>query len=92
MTVFACVVGVIAWAAFLESRGLMDTIPVERLMLGVAAACLLLPIDRLIRFLFDIEGALLLQTYAVGVALVIATFAIQLSRGKRQLGRPAPGE
>lgn len=91
-TVFACVVGVIAWAAFLESRGLMDTIPVERLMLGVAAACLLLPVDRLIRFVFDIEGALLIQTYVVGVALVVATFAIQLSRGKRQISGPAPGE
>jgi len=92
VTVFACVIGVIAWAAFLESRGLMDTIPVERLMLGIAAACLLLPIDRLIRFLFDIEAALLMQTYVVGVALVIGTFAIQLNRGKRQLSGPAPGE
>ena len=29
---------------------------------------------------------------SLGVALVIATFAIQLSRGKRQLARSAPGE
>lgn len=91
-TVFACVVGVIAWAAFLEARGLIDTIPVERLMLGLAAACLLLPVDRLIRFAFDIEGALLIQTYVVGVALVIGTFAIQLGRGKRLLSGAAPGE
>jgi len=26
------------------------------------------------------------------VALVVATFAIQLSRGKRQISGPAPGE
>jgi hypothetical protein len=52
----------------------------------------LLPVDRLIRFVFDIEGALLIQTYVVGVALVVATFAIQLSRGKRQISGPAPGE
>lgn len=92
VTVLACIIGVIAWAAFLESRGLMDTIPVERLLLGLAAVCLLLPVDQLIRFIFDIKGALLYQTYIAGVLLVIGTFAIQMARSKRQVRNPAPGE
>lgn len=44
------------------------------------------------RFLFDIENTLLYETYVVGVALVIAIFAIQLPGDKRQVGGAAPSE
>ncbi|NQV56157.1 MAG: TRAP transporter fused permease subunit [Rhodospirillales bacterium] len=80
ITTLACIVGVIAWATFLEARGFIDTSLVERLCLGLAAVCLLLPLDRLIGFLFDLESNLLYETYVAGVILVIAALAYQKSR------------
>ena len=83
-TVVACVIGVVAWAAYLERYGLRSTQPVERLLLGLAAICLLLPVDRFVNFVFGVEQTLLYQTYVIGIVLAATVFIIQKTRPVRQ--------
>ncbi len=85
-TVVACVIGVVAWAAYLESYWLRGTEPAERLLLGLAALCLLLPVDRFARFVFGVEQTLQYQTYVIGVVLTVAVFIIQKTKTVRQAG------
>ena len=80
VTVIGAVLGVIAWAMFLESFGFRTTTPVERAMAGLAAAILLLPVDRMIDFFLGVEQKLFYETYIVGAALIIAVFVMQLTR------------
>ena len=85
-TVVACIIGVVAWVAYLERYGLRRTEPVERLLLGLAALCLLLPVDRFANFVFGVEQTLLYQTYVIGIVLAVTVFIIQKTKTVRQAG------
>jgi TRAP transporter 4TM/12TM fusion protein len=84
VTVVGAVFGVIAWAMFLESFGFKITTPIERTLAGAAAVILLLPVDRMINYFFGVEQKLFYETYAIGGALIVAAFVMQLTR------RPQP--
>jgi TRAP transporter 4TM/12TM fusion protein len=81
VTVVGATLGVLAWAMFLECFGLRATTPVERTLAGLAAAILLLPVDRMIDYFLGIEETLFYETYAVGAALLAIVFARQIMRG-----------
>jgi TRAP transporter 4TM/12TM fusion protein len=80
VTVIGAVLGVVAWAIFLECFGLKVTTSVERLLAGASAVLLLLPVDRIIDYVFGIEQKLFYETYAVGAALLLALIVMQVAR------------
>jgi TRAP-type uncharacterized transport system fused permease subunit len=82
VTVVACVVGVVAWAKFLEGFGIGRTVPMERLIWLIATACLLMPSGEFVAFVFGIEADLRYQAYAVGVILTVSMFLYQMA-GRR---------
>jgi TRAP transporter 4TM/12TM fusion protein len=84
MTIIGCVIGVIAWAIFLEGYGLRATTPVERALAGVGAAILLLPVDRMIDYFFGLEEKLFRETYAIGGVLAVAAFVMQITGRSRR--------
>ena len=80
VTIVGSVLGVIAWAMFLECFGLKTTTSLERGLAGVAAVLLLLPIDRMIDFFLGVQQKLFYETYAVGAAVLIGVFVSQVAR------------
>jgi TRAP transporter 4TM/12TM fusion protein len=80
VTVIGSIFGVIAWAMFLECFGLRATTNVERAIAGLAAFILLMPVDRMINYFFGVEQKLFYETYAIGAALIVAAFVMQLTR------------
>lgn len=80
VTVFGAFCGVVAWAIFLENFALCATTAAERALSGLAAALLLLPVDRMIDFLLGIEEKLFYETYAIGVVILIGVFISQFVR------------
>ena len=56
------------------------TLPIEKLILGISAACLLLPVSELIAFIFDIKGNFDLPVYLVGGFILFGTVAWQKAR------------
>ena len=90
ITAVACVIGVIAWAGFLEGYLLKSTVPTEQVLLVVSAACLLLPVAELISFVFGLENEYDYQIYIAGTVLLMAALAIQKIR--RPSNMPHPGE
>ncbi len=79
-TVVACVIGIVAWAGFLEGFLFKYTTIAERILLGLAAVFLMLPIDHLFVFLTPYEGEYHYQAYAIGLALMGFTVALQRMR------------
>jgi len=79
-TVMACVIGIVAWAGFLEGFLFKYTTIAERVLLGLAAVFLMLPIDHLFTFLTPYEGEYHYQAYAIGVVLMGVTIALQRMR------------
>jgi TRAP transporter 4TM/12TM fusion protein len=79
-TVVACVIGIVAWAGFLEGFLFKYTTIAERVLLGLAAAFLMLPIDHVFTFLTPYEGEYHYQAYAIGVVLMGVTIALQRMR------------
>jgi len=79
-TVVACVVGVVAWAGFLEGYLFRYTTFAERALLGLAAACLMLPIDHAFTYFTPYEGEYHYQVYTVGLVLLFVTAMLQRSR------------
>jgi TRAP-type uncharacterized transport system fused permease subunit len=79
ITIVGCVVGVVAWAIFIEGYGLRATTPVERVLAGVGAAILLLPVDRMFDFFLGLDHKLFRESYALGGVLVTTAFVMQLS-------------
>ena len=77
VTVIACVLGVIAWAKFLEGFGIGRRVPLERPIWLVATACLLMPVGPLVNFLTGIGTDLRYHGYVVGALLLVAMFAYQ---------------
>jgi TRAP-type uncharacterized transport system fused permease subunit len=80
MTTIACVLGVIAWAGCLEGYMIKKTLPVEKITLGVSAACLLLPVSELLAFLFNLKGNFDLHVYLAGGLILLGTVAWQKAR------------
>jgi len=80
ITVIADLIGIVAWATCLEGYVFGKTTRAEQVLLGVAALCLLLPMDNLITYLFNLKTLYHYQVYAVGVALLVATILIQKAR------------
>ncbi len=83
VAVVGAVFGVVAWAIFLECFALRDTTTAERLLAGLSAVILLLPVDRMIDYFLGIEEKLFYETYAVGAAILIGVFISQFVRRPR---------
>ncbi len=81
-TVIACLIGIVAWAGFLEGFLIKKTNFVERIMLVGAAACLMMPIDHLFVYLTHFEGEYHYQAYVIGVILISTVLMLQLARRK----------
>lgn len=79
-TVAACLLGIVAWAGFLEGFLIKTANLFERIMLGGAATCLMLPIDHLFVYLTRFEGEYHYQAYVVGVILLSTVLMLQLAR------------
>ncbi len=79
-TVVASVIGIVAWGGFLEGFLFKYTTVAERVLLWLAAAFLMLPIDHLFVFLTPYEGEYHYEAYAIGVAIMALTIALQRMR------------
>lgn len=93
ITVAACVLGVIAWARFLEGYRIGRFIPFERPIWLISTVCLLLPVGPLVSYLSGSAADFRYHAYAVGAFLLIAAFCYQLA-GRRagDAGRRAGGD
>ena len=80
ITTIACVLGVIAWAGCLEGYLIRKALPIEKILLAVSAACLLLPVPELLIFIFNLKGNLDLQIYIAGGLVLLGTVAWQKFR------------
>jgi TRAP-type uncharacterized transport system fused permease subunit len=83
VTIVGAVLGVVAWAIFLENFAFCPTTAAERIMSGMAAAILLLPLDRMIDFFLGINQKLFYETYAVGAIILVGVFISQFIRRPR---------
>jgi TRAP transporter 4TM/12TM fusion protein len=92
VAVVGAVLGVIAWAMFLECYGFRATTPLERTMCGLAAAILLLPVDHMINFFLGIDEKLYYETYAVGGILIGAVLFMQTTRRGLPIAAQRPAE
>jgi len=88
-TVIACLIGIVAWAGFLEGFLFRITTLSERTLLAGAAIFLMLPIDHLFTYLTPFEGEYHFQAYAIGVLLMGTVLALQLAR-RRSAARMRP--
>ena len=82
VTVVACVLGVVAWAKFLEGFGIGRRVPFERVIWLAATICLLMPAGDFVAFLGGIQTDLRYHSYAIGAVLVAGVFMYQLA-GRR---------
>ena len=80
VTTIACVLGVIAWAGCLEGYIIKQALPIEKIILGVAAACLLLPVAELLAFVFSLEGKFDFEVYLAGAVILLGIVAWQKAR------------
>lgn len=87
VTAIACVLGVIAWAKFLDGYGVGRVLPYERLFWLFAAIVLLLPVDHFLGFVLGFGANLRFESYAVGAAIMLFVFFYQ-----RTERRPVPAE
>ena len=71
---------VAVWAGFLEGFLFKYATLAERLLMGLAAVFLMLPIDHLFTFLTPYEGEYHYQAYVVGLALLGLAVALQRMR------------
>jgi hypothetical protein len=92
VSVIGAVLGVIAWAMFLEAFGVRLMTSTERLLSGAAAVILLLPVDRMINYFLGVEQKLFYETYTVGAALLVVVAFMQLARRQAPASQVAPVE
>lgn len=90
-SVVGAIAGVIAWAVFLEGYALTNTNVAERSLAGLAAAILLLPVDRMIDYFLNVDAKLFYETYIVGVVLLAMVVLLQIGRRLKQALAPMPG-
>lgn len=79
-TVAACLLGIVAWGAFIEGHLLKPANLAERVLLGIAAACLVLPVDHVFTFFTSYEGEYHLQAYLVGLVSMAMVPLLQQAR------------
>ncbi len=82
VTAVSTLLGVVAWAKFLEGHGIGRPIPFERPLWLLAAFCLLMPAGTLVGFVTGIDADLRFHAYAVGAVLTTAMFAY-LAAGRK---------
>ena len=82
ITVVACVLGVVAWARFLEGHGIGRRIPLERPLWLLAAICLLLPAGTFVGFVTGLETDFRYYAYGVGAILVLGMAGWRLSTAR----------
>ena len=92
VAVIGAVLGVVAWAIFLESFALSVTTAIERALTGIAALLLLMPVDRIIDYWLGIEEKLFYETYAVGAIIIIGVLISQFIRRTTSETAVVPGE
>lgn len=92
VTTVASVIGVVAWAFFLEGQGIRATAAIERSVLLVAAICLLLPAGSFVAWLAGFDGDLRYQAYLVGTLLFIIVVILQLLRRPPETAVSPAGE
>ncbi len=94
VTIVGAIFGVVAWAMFLENFALCAATAAERALSGVAAAILLLPVDRMIDYFIGIQQKLFYETYAVGAVILAGVFISQFVRRPRSHSEAVvvPGE
>ncbi|MCF8476647.1 MAG: TRAP transporter fused permease subunit [Pseudolabrys sp.] len=92
VAVMGAVLGVVAWAVFLECFALSVTTAAERARAGIAALLLLMPIDRMIDYFLGIEERLFYETYAVGAVILVGVFISQFVRRSGPQTAVVPGE
>ncbi len=83
VTVAACLVGVVAWAIFLEGYGGEAGGRPVRILAGLVAACLLLPTGPIVALLAGAEGTFVGEAYAVGAVLTVGLIILAW-RGRRR--------
>jgi TRAP transporter 4TM/12TM fusion protein len=83
VTIVGAIFGVVAWAMFLENFAFCAATTAERILAGVAALILLLPVDRMIDFFLGIQAKLFYETYVVGAVILIGVFTSQYVRHTR---------
>ncbi len=76
ITLAASIAGVVAWATFLEGLGPRPVSSLVRTLLGLSAAIMLAPIDRLINWVTGITTNLLVETYVVGAILFVVAVVL----------------
>jgi len=79
-TVIACLLGIVAWASFLEGYLFKYTTIAERILLGFAAVFLMLPIDHLFTYFTPYEGEYHYEAYAIGLVLMGLIVFMQRAR------------
>ena len=82
IAVVACLLGIVAWGGWLEGFFIRTTTMPVRLLLFVASALLLLPVDHLLVYVSPLEGEHHYAAYFLGTALVVIAFFLQRARGK----------
>jgi TRAP-type uncharacterized transport system fused permease subunit len=83
VTVFACLLGVVAWAKFFEGYGMGRRIPFERILWVVSAACLLLPVGTFVAFVSGATIDLRYQSYVVGALILVGIYLYQYAGRRR---------
>jgi TRAP transporter 4TM/12TM fusion protein len=84
VSVIGAVLGVIAWAVFLEGYMFIAMTALERSLSGLAAVIILLPVDHMIDYFLGINEKLFYETYMVGTALLVVVIVLQLGRRLKQ--------
>lgn len=92
VTVVGAVLGVIAWAIFLEQFAFRATTTLEWALSGVAAVLILLPVDRMINYFLGVEQKLFYETYFGGAIILGGVITSQLMRRRTGETVAVPGE
>jgi TRAP-type uncharacterized transport system fused permease subunit len=82
ITTAANVLGVIAWAKFLDGFGIGRPVPFERLWWLFAATLILMPVDAFYDWVFGMDTDLRYATYVVAAVIMLAVYLYQRT-GKR---------
>jgi TRAP transporter 4TM/12TM fusion protein len=77
ITTAANVLGVIAWAKFLDGFGIGRPLPLERLYWLAASALILLPADHFFDWVLGIDTDLRYESYALGTIVMLGVFLYQ---------------
>jgi TRAP transporter 4TM/12TM fusion protein len=77
VTTGACVLGVVAWAKFLDGFGAGRHVPFERMLWLAAATLILMPVDHFYDWVAGVNDNLQYESYALGAAIMVLVFVYQ---------------